>query len=103
MGDKVDSGWLDDVLDGTITTLYVHRRALRRALHYFDCEMTGRCDRNALFHALEGLAAALAQPEAPFNRVQIESLVKHIPTDDAGLIQYEELLDSFVLVDTFIS
>jgi len=96
-----DGKWMEDVLDRMITILYMNRRSLRRAVQYFDAELTGQCTPESLSNALKSLSAALAKPDPPFTEEQIKVLVKHVEIDeDTNLVDYEDLLDSFMLVDT---
>jgi len=102
--EKQDGTLMADVLDAVTMVLYKNRRALRKALQYFDQDGTELVTPNQFMHSLNGLAAALAKPDPPFTNNQIDSLVKAISFDESmdgkkGYMNYNHFLDSFVVVD----
>eukprot|EP00397_Hematodinium_sp_SG-2012_P004123 GEMP01004134.1.p1 GENE.GEMP01004134.1~~GEMP01004134.1.p1 ORF type:complete len:996 (+),score=206.51 GEMP01004134.1:43-3030(+) len=97
-------GLMEDVLDSVTMVLYKNRRALRKALQYFDQDGIDMVTPAQFMHSLNGLAAALAKPDPPFTPAQIDSLVKAMDFDQVvdgkkGYINYNKFLDSFVVVD----
>lgn len=80
--------------------LFQHKSSIRRALRHFDPELCGKVDTDDFRAALLTLNSILARAEAPLTEDQIESLTSCMDTDDDGMVDYEDFLESFYVVDT---
>ncbi|KAL8449350.1 hypothetical protein Emag_003640 [Eimeria magna] len=85
------------------TTLFQHSNSIRRALHQFDPDLTGKVDSEDFRSALVTLNTVLARTEAPLTEEQIDQLVNFMDLDGEGMVEYEEFLDSFIPVDSYCS
>ncbi|KAL8427440.1 hypothetical protein Efla_003887 [Eimeria flavescens] len=85
------------------TTLFQHSNSIRRALHQFDPDLTGKVDSEDFRSALVTLNTVLARTEAPLTEEQIDQLVNFMDLDSEGMVEYEEFLDSFIPVDSYCS
>ncbi|XP_026191543.1 serine/threonine-protein phosphatase with EF-hands 1 [Cyclospora cayetanensis] len=83
------------------TTLFQHSNSIRRALHQFDPDLTGKVDSEDFRSALVTLNTVLARTEAPLTEEQIDLLVNFMDLDSEGMVEYEEFLDSFIPVDSY--
>eukprot|EP00922_Rhytidocystis_sp_ex-Travisia-forbesii_P032363 GHVS01048091.1.p1 GENE.GHVS01048091.1~~GHVS01048091.1.p1 ORF type:complete len:1000 (-),score=105.05 GHVS01048091.1:214-3213(-) len=79
-------------------TLFQHKGSIRRALHKFDSDLTGRVEVEDFRSGLTTLNSVLARTEAPLTEEQIESLVTCFDLDENGMVEYEEFLESFRVV-----
>lgn len=99
-------------IDEMAVLLYNCRRSLRKALQHFDPNSSYFVTREHLRYAIQGLVAAL--PSAGFSEHDIKRFVDLVPSpgkeennlgkednpgkEESNLIDYNTLLDSFVIV-----
>ncbi|EPT25249.1 serine/threonine protein phosphatase [Toxoplasma gondii ME49] len=83
------------------TAIFQHKSSIRRALHQFDPDMTGKVDSEDFRSALVTVNTVLSRTEAPLTEEQIDQLVNTMDLNNEGMVEYEEFLDSFSPVDTF--
>ncbi|CDJ57626.1 serine/threonine protein phosphatase 5, putative [Eimeria maxima] len=68
------------------TTLFQHSSSIRRALHQFDFDLTGKVDSEDFRSALVTLNTVLARTEAPLTEEQIDLLVNFMDLDSEGMV-----------------
>lgn len=86
---------VNEMWDHICSTLYRHRNCLRHAFHSYDTAHNGSIYIHEFKEVLYALYDTLGFNEAPFTFEQTEILVECIDTNDEGMIEYNDFLESF--------
>jgi len=88
-----------DMAESVNAAIYFHMVPVERALRGFDIRSTGHVSPEHFTAALRAVTTAVGSNTGALSRTEISSLVEHLPQHD-GLVNYENFLRSFRIVDT---
>jgi Ca2+-binding EF-hand superfamily protein len=84
------------------TTLYRNKQALLAACQFFDVDKTTKLTMEEFGDALEAVSHMLKHPESPFTYHQIHRLASSA-VNEQGVVRYMDFVNSFEILDTFVS
>jgi len=80
-------------------TFFENKIGLRRAFRYFDINEDGTVTPAELKAGLEALNSLLSKHGSPMSEAQIGAIAAHLDRNEDGMIDYQEFLDGFKVID----